>query len=50
MEFPSKEELHSIQKFVPLITKLRASGVNIQKILNQDPWKKGKRHCQNGLR
>ena len=50
MEFPSKEELHSIQKFVPLTTKLRASRSDIQKILNQDPRKKGKRHSQNGLR
>jgi hypothetical protein len=50
MEFLSEDKLHSIQKFVPLTTKLRASRSDIQKILNQDPRKKGKRHSQNGLR
>ena len=50
MQMPSEEELHAIQQYVPLTTKLSALGADIWQALNKDPRKKGKRHSQNGLR
>lgn len=50
LQMPSEEELHSIQQFVPLTTKLQASGGDVRQVLNANPRKKGKRHSQNGLR
>ena len=50
MQMNSKEELHALQQCVPITTRLHASGMDVQQILSQHPWKKGKRHIQNGLR
>ena len=46
----SKAELHSLQQHLPLITKLHATRADKCHALNSNPRKKGKRHCQNGLR
>jgi hypothetical protein len=49
MQMNSEEELHALQQCVPITTRLHASGADVQQILSQHPWKKGKRHIQNGL-
>ena len=49
MQMNSEEELHALQQCVPISTRLHASGADVQQILSQHPWKKGKRHIQNGL-
>jgi len=50
MSMNSEEELHALQQCVPVTTRLHASGTDVQQVLSQRPWKKGKRHIQNGLR
>ena len=50
MQMPCEAELHAIQQCVPVTTKLFGSGADVQQVLKQHPWKKGKRHIQNGLR
>ena len=49
MQMNSEEELHALQQCVPINTRLHASGADVRQILRQHPWKKGKRHIQNGL-
>jgi hypothetical protein len=49
MQMNSEEELHALQQCVPITTRLHASGTDVQQVLSQHPWKKGKRHIQNGL-
>ena len=49
MQMNSEEELHALQQCVPITTRLHASGTDVQQVLSHHPWKKGKRHIQNGL-
>ena len=46
---PSEEELHSLQQYCCLTTKLRATGADVRQALNADPRKKGRRFSQNTL-
>jgi len=48
-QMPSEEELHSLQQYCPLTTKLRGSGADVRQALNADPRKKGRRFSQNNL-
>jgi len=50
MQMPCEAELHAIQQCVPSTTRLYGSGEDVQQVLSKHPWKKGKRHFQNGLR
>jgi hypothetical protein len=50
MSMNSEEELHALQQCVPVTTRLHASGTDVQQVLSQQPWRKGKRHIQNCLR
>ena len=49
MQMNSDKEMHALQQCVPITTRLHASGADVQQVLSQHPWKKGKRHIQNGL-
>lgn len=49
MLMDSEEELHALQQCFSVTTRLHASGTDVQQVLSQHPWKKGKRHIQNGL-
>ena len=46
---PSEEELHSLQQYCPLTTKLRGSGADVRQAFNADPRKKNRRFSQNNL-
>jgi len=48
-QMPSEEELHSLQQYCRLTTKLRATGADVRQALNADPRKKGRRFSQNNL-
>ena len=48
-QMPSEEELHSLQHYCHLTTKLRATGADVRQALNADPRKKGRRFSQNNL-
>ena len=47
-QMPSEEELHSVQQYCPLTTKLR-SGADVRQAFNADPRKKNRRFSQNNL-
>jgi hypothetical protein len=48
-QMPSEEELHSLQQYCPLTTKLRGSGADVRQAFNADPRKKNRRFSQNNL-
>ena len=48
-QMPSEEELHSLQQYCPLTTKLRGSGADVCQAFNADPRKKNRRFSQNNL-
>ena len=50
MQIPCEAELHAIQQCIPSTTRLYGSDEDVQQVLSKHPWKKGKRHIQNGLR